>query len=208
VLLPAPIIAATSTPAPAAAPAPAHTPAPGTSAPALYKATLVSPSDPLLPAVPAVEPRVSWSTTVPVPASIAPATISARHTLNSTAPLVIDVGTEAGPHVVPPTARRNAPALRQTIIAALAGPLLVAVAAAIMAVVLGTGPARAASTTATATMSAAATMPTAPAKAAEPEQLTAKSATVAPRTKAVVAATVSPKCARNPRSAACRAANR
>ena len=93
--------------------------------------------------------------------------------------------------------RGREPTLRQTLVAALAGPLLVAIAAGAMAVTLAMGPA----------LRAAGRAPAM--QAAESSHITAKSATSAPRTKAVSpqVQVVSARCARNPRGAMCGARN-
>ena len=88
--------------------------------------------------------------------------------------------------------RGSEPTLRQTMVAALAGPFLVAFVAGIMAVMLGTGPARATSASMAAKApSAAATIAnaTAHAHAAESKLLTAKPSSMSPRGKALTAAT-------------------
>jgi serine/threonine-protein kinase len=113
--------------------------------------------------------------------------------------------------VLPSSANTKAvePTVRQTVLAALAGPAIIAVAAAMMAVFVGRAHAPLAHALAASSpfgSSSAAASPAASTKSAE--HVSAKAAVTARHGKAATVAVGSPKCARHPRSAACVAQKR
>jgi len=148
-----------------------------------YAQTAVSPCHPFLPS----------------PVASVPVLFDLRRTQPSytPAPMTMSSSVELAP--------KSEPTVRQTMLAALAGPALIAVAAGVMAILLGTAHgSMAQSLTGRAAASTSASSASAT-TAKSAEHLTARAGSTALHGKTATVAVVSAKCARHPRSAACRA---